>query len=62
MIEPTDKAELEKLVRKWKKDADDYQRQTEEARNAGSPHDQMLSLMTALRGCAAELERKLAKL
>lgn len=47
---------MENLIKRWRKDADQYQRQVEEARKAGTPFDQMLSMMTALRQCANELE------
>ncbi len=51
-----EKEKLEKLVIKWKKDADSYQKQVEEARIKNSPFDQMLSAATFLRSCAKELE------
>jgi len=40
----------------WRRDADQYQRQVEEARSKNLPHDQMLSMMTCLRSCARDLE------
>ena len=45
------------LIRRWRADAAQYQRQVEESRAKGLPYDQMLSLTTALRQCAVELER-----
>lgn len=48
---------LKSLTAKWRKEADQYRRQVEEARSKGIPCDQMLSMMTALRACASELER-----
>lgn len=48
---------LTSLANRWRKEADQYQRQVEEARERGTPSDQMLSLMTALRSCAIELEK-----
>lgn len=45
------------LIARWRKEADQYMRQVEEARNVGIPHDQMLSMAAALRQCATELER-----
>lgn len=47
---------LRKLIERWRADADQYQRQVEEARAKGNPHDQMLSGATFLRQCAKELE------
>jgi len=52
---------MTKLIPKWRKDADQYQRQVEEARSKRIPHDQTLSLMTQLRICAFELEAALRK-
>jgi uncharacterized protein YukE len=49
-------AELQKLIQRWRKDADQYSAQVEEARRAGTPYDQMLSGATFLRQCAKELE------
>lgn len=43
------------LADKWEKEASQYQRQVDEARSKGLPHDQMLSMATCLRACAAEL-------
>lgn len=48
---------LTKLAARWRKEADQYSKQVDEARLAGLPHDQMLSMMTALRQCADELEK-----
>lgn len=48
------------LIVKWRKEADQYQKQVEEARRAGTPHDQMLSAATFLRQCAKELEQAIA--
>lgn len=47
---------LQKLIERWRSDADQYQRQVEEARSKGLPHDQMLSGATFLRQCAKDLE------
>lgn len=47
---------MQKLIERWRKDADQYMRQVDEARSAGTPCDQMLSMATALRQCAKELE------
>lgn len=51
---PTPKLDL---AARWRKEADQYMRQVEEARKAGTPHNQMLSMATALRQCAKELEQ-----
>lgn len=51
--------EIYKLVIQWRKEADQYQKMIEEARLKNLPHDQMLSIMTALRGCSRELEKAL---
>ena len=53
---------LERMVRRWKADADQYQKQVEEARAKKLPHDQMLSMMVCLRGCAKEVESEWIKL
>lgn len=53
---------LERMVRRWKADADQYQKQVEEARAKNLPHDQMLSMMVCLRACAKEVEREWIKL
>ena len=55
------KIELTKLVTRWRRDADQYQRQVEESRAKNLPHDQMISMMTCLRLCARELESSLAR-
>ena len=47
------------LIKRWRSDAAQYQRQVEEARVRGTPYDQMLSMTTALRQCAQDLERVL---
>ena len=47
---------MQNLIKRWRKDAEQYQKQVEEARKAGTPHDQMLSFAVALRQCAKELE------
>jgi len=47
---------LEKLIARWRKDAAQYQRQVEESRSKGLPHDMMFSAMTYLRQCADQLE------
>ncbi len=52
---------LQKLIIKWQKEANQYQKQVEEARKVNTPHDQMLSMMTCLRACAKELEREINK-
>ncbi len=44
------------LIIRWRKDADQYKRQVDEAQGKGLPHDQMLSAVTFLRQCAKELE------
>lgn len=48
---------VEALPERWRKDAEQYARQVEEARRAGTPYGQMLSMATALRQCANELEK-----
>lgn len=50
---------LRALIKRWRSDAAQYQRQVEEARTRGTPYDQMLSMTTGLRGCAQDLERVL---
>lgn len=52
---------MQNLIKRWRKDADQYQKQVEEARKVGTPHDQMLSMMTCLRQCAKELEDEMKK-
>ena len=54
-----EKTKLMELVKRWRKDADQYMRQVEEARKVGTPHDQMLSGATFLRQCANELEKEI---
>lgn len=49
---------LERIVKRWKADADQYQKQVEEARSKNLPHDQMLSMMACLRSCSKEIERE----
>lgn len=44
------------LIKRWRSDANQYQKQVDEARQKNLPHDQMLSAVTFLRGCAKELE------
>lgn len=52
---------LRKLCLRWRKDADQYMKQVEEARRAATPHDQMMAMATALRGCAKDLEQEIGK-
>jgi len=47
---------LTQLSNRWRKEAEFYFKQVEEARRAGTPHEQMLSMGTVLRQCAKELE------
>jgi hypothetical protein len=47
---------VHELVEKWRKDAEFYRRQVEEARANQTPHDMMLAGMSFLRQCAKELE------
>jgi len=51
-----EKAKLWKLVARWHKDADQYAKQVEEARAAGTPYEQMLAAKTFLRQCGKDLE------
>ena len=44
------------LAARWRKDAEAYQKQVDEARRVGTPHAQMLSAATFLRQCAKDLE------
>lgn len=44
------------LIARWRKEADQYMRQVDEARAKGTPSDGMLAMATALRQCAKELE------
>lgn len=53
---------LRRMVRRWYRDADQYQSQVEEARAKGLPHDQRLSMMTCLRACAKELQVEMNKM
>lgn len=53
--------ELNKLLKRWKKDADDYQKQVEEARAKQLPHDCMLGTMSGIRACIHDLELLLRK-
>ena len=57
MEDYVEKTKIFELVNKWEKDSNIYEKQVNEARSKNSPHDQMLSAMTFLRSCAAELER-----
>lgn len=50
------KEKLEELIKIWRRDANQYQKQVEEARAKVLPYDQMLSGATFLRSCAKELE------
>jgi hypothetical protein len=54
------KKQLTELAQRWRRDADQYQRQVEESRAKGLPHDQMLSMMTSLRSCARDIETSVA--
>lgn len=54
-----EKTKLMKLITRWRKDANQYSKQVDEARTAGTPYDQMLSGMTFLRQCAKELEQEI---
>ena len=56
------KEQVEQLIKRWKRDADQYQAQVEEARAKKLPHAQMLSMMTCLRQCAKELERQITEI
>ena len=56
-LQTDDLSKVKSLASKWRREADAYQKQVEEARAAGTPHDQMLSLMTALRSCAIDIEK-----
>lgn len=49
------------LAKRWQKDAEQYMRQVEEARQAGTPYDQMLSMATALRQCSKDLTSLIQK-
>ena len=51
---------IEKLIAQWRKEADQYQRQVDEARSKNLPHDQMLAAATFLRQCAKALEAELS--
>ena len=51
---------IRELRDRWRRGADQYQRQVEEARSKNLPHDQMLSMMTCLRSCARDLESSVA--
>jgi len=53
---------IREKINKWKKDAEQYQRQVEEAKRKGLPHEQMLATAHALRSCANELDRELKML
>lgn len=48
---------LNKLIIRWRKDAQTYQKQVEESLLKNLPHDQMLSMATCLRSCANDLEK-----
>jgi hypothetical protein len=45
-----------KLITRWRKSAEQFQKQVDEARAAGSPFAQMLAEALTLRACAKELE------
>jgi threonine aldolase len=51
----------EQLATKWERAADQYAKQVAESVAKQLPHDQMLSMMTALRGCAKELRDEIKK-
>ena len=44
------------LAVKWRKDADQYMRQVGEARQVGTPHDQMFATALTYRECAKAIE------
>ena len=50
---------LERMVRRWRHDAEQYQRQVDEASSKGLAHHQMLSMVTCLKACAKEVEHEL---
>ena len=50
------KREMENLANRWRKDADQYQRQVDESRSKNLPCEQTVSAVTFLRQCAKELE------
>lgn len=47
---------LQQLVKLWRKEADQYQVQVEEARRKGTEHQGMLGLHLMLRNCAKQVE------
>lgn len=50
-----------KLCARWRKDADQYMKQVEEARAKSLPHDCMMGMASALRLCAKEMEQIIGK-
>jgi hypothetical protein len=48
-------------IARLRRDADQYQRQVEEARRLGTPWEQQLSIKTTYRECATNLERILTQ-
>ena len=53
---------LQRIIKRWRKDADQYQLRVEESRLKNLPHDQMLSMMVCLRTCAKEIQHEIEKL
>jgi hypothetical protein len=53
---------MKHLIDKWRKDADQYSKQVDEARAAGTSFGQMLAMSTTLRLCALDLEKALKHL
>ncbi len=51
---------MKSLIAKWRMDAEQYQRQVDEARLKGTPHAGMLATAGTLRSCALDLEKLLA--
>jgi hypothetical protein len=50
-----------KLCARWRRDAEHYLKQIEEARSKNVPHTCMMGMASALRLCAKEMEQIVGK-
>ena len=55
------KKEVLAVIAQWRKEADQYLAQCEEARSKGIPFEMMNATAITLRGCAHDLERAIKK-
>lgn len=56
---PNDSTNLEKLAQKWEAEANQYQKQVEEAKAKETPYDAMTAHMICLRSCSKQLMEEL---